>query len=363
MINNLQALRAIAALLVVFFHLMHLEPRLSTAPPVLPEWFLAGTGGVDLFFVISGFIMVWVTKGYTPGFAAGTDFLYKRATRIYPLYWIYSIVLLVLYFLQPNTLATLKENRVDLLASFLLIPDAAQPLLNVGWTLRHELYFYVVFTVILFCIRERHMLIFLIAWAAVIAAVDLSGWSNGPTAEIVFSPYTFEFIAGSLVALAAERRQIYLPRVVAIAGILLACIPVIIFITNESFARGVFGQPWWRVLLFGLPGALLVYGMVGIELSGGWIAKKWLVAVGNASYSLYLAHFIVFLIFAKLWRMAGLDPGSYHMLFLSGLLVSAVVWCIVSYRFIEKPLLNRARDFWKRYRSKNRPQNAIRRVS
>jgi len=75
MISNLQALRAVAALLVVFFHLMHLEPRLSTASPVIPAWFLAGTGGVDLFFVISGFIMVWVTRGYTPGFSAGTDFL------------------------------------------------------------------------------------------------------------------------------------------------------------------------------------------------------------------------------------------------------------------------------------------------
>jgi len=352
MINNLQSLRAVAALLVVFFHLMHLEPRLSTAPPVLPEWFLAGTGGVDLFFVISGFIMVWVTKGYTPGVAAGTDFLYKRATRIYPLYWFYSIVLLVLYFLQPNTLATLKENRVDLLASFLLIPDDAQPLLNVGWTLRHEIYFYGVFTVILTCIREQHMPFFLLAWAAVIAAVDLSGWSNGPTAEIVFSPYTFEFIAGSLVALAAERRHLYLPRMIAVAGLLLACIPVIIFLTNEPFARGVFGQPWWRVLLFGLPGVLLVYGMVGIELCGKWMAKKWLVAIGNASYSLYLAHFVVFLIFAKLWRIAGLNPGSHHMLFRLGVPGAAGGWGLIRYRFIEKPLLDRARDLRKWYRER-----------
>ncbi len=97
----------------------------------------------------------------------------------------------------------------------------------------------------------------------------------------------------------------------------------------------MFRPAWWRVLIFGLPGSLLVYGMVGIELSGGWIAKKWLVALGDASYSLYLAHFIVFLIFAKLWRIAGLNPGSHHMLFLSGLLVSAVAWCLVSYRFIE----------------------------
>jgi len=103
--------------------------------------------------------------------------------------------------------------------------------------------------------------------------------------------------------------------------------------------------------------------MVGIELSGGWIAKKWLVALGDASYSLYLAHFIVFLIFAKLWRIAGLSTGSHHMLFLSGLLVSSIVWGLVSYRFIEKPLLNYAREFRKRYRGKNRPQSAIRRVS
>ncbi len=86
------------------------------------------------------------------------------------------------------------------------------------------------------------MLIFLIAWAAVIAPSIFPGGQTALLLKSVFSPYTFEFIAGSLVALAAERRHIYLPRVVAIAGLLLACIPVIIFITNEPFARVCFGQ-------------------------------------------------------------------------------------------------------------------------
>jgi peptidoglycan/LPS O-acetylase OafA/YrhL len=347
MIKNLQALRAIAAMIVVIHHMMLMEPHLCAYATVLPQWFFVGSGGVDLFFVISGFIMVLITRGYKPGFAVGSDFLYKRIIRIYPLYWIYSAVLLLLYFLQPDSLSTLKNNHINLLTSFLLIPDITHPLLNVGWTLRHELYFYLVFTGVLLFIRECHMLFFLISWGILIGIVSFTSMGNGAISKVIFSPYTYEFIAGGLIALAILRKRIYAPMFFTIIGFFIACLTVVIFITQEEFARKYFEQPWLRILIFGVPSSLLVYGCVGLEIVKKWVAYGWLTAIGDASYSLYLSHSLIFLLFAKFWRMAGLNQEAYHGLFLAGMLITSIIWGIMSYHFIEKPLLDRMRLLWK----------------
>lgn len=91
-----QGLRAFAVLLVLFSHLFRIEEKYATQT-VLPDFVLAGVSGVDLFFVISGFIMVVVTEKSRAGLRRAAQFIYRRLLRIYPVYWFYTSLVLVVY--------------------------------------------------------------------------------------------------------------------------------------------------------------------------------------------------------------------------------------------------------------------------
>jgi peptidoglycan/LPS O-acetylase OafA/YrhL len=154
-VQNVQALRGAAILLVVVYHTWTIERRYGGGPGLLSDWVAVGLSGVDLFFVISGFIMVTVTKSLVPGLTTATNFLYHRAARIYPIYWIYSLMLLPIFLVRPDMVNSSQGNQVDLLASFLLLPQRLLPLLQVGWTLVHEIYFYLIFALFLSIKRLR----------------------------------------------------------------------------------------------------------------------------------------------------------------------------------------------------------------
>jgi len=99
---NIQALRGIAVLLVVFSHMLPIENKYSATDKILPDIFMIGISGVDLFFLISGFVMVSVTQNTNQSISKIKLFLYHRFTRIYPLYWFYSILILTVFLLQPS---------------------------------------------------------------------------------------------------------------------------------------------------------------------------------------------------------------------------------------------------------------------
>ena len=151
-IANIQALRGIAVLLVVLYHIMITQRRIGDGGGLLPAWFLVGISGVDLFFTISGFVMVVVTRGKFQRVGEMGRFLYNRLTRVYPMYWTYTLVSLAAFTILGSTALT-EDN---LFRSLLLIPQNKMPLLSVGWTLIHEVYFYLAFTLLLWA-PERQL--------------------------------------------------------------------------------------------------------------------------------------------------------------------------------------------------------------
>jgi peptidoglycan/LPS O-acetylase OafA/YrhL len=204
-IQNLQALRGVAVLLVLLRHVAVMEAKYGRHCHLLPDFVSAGTAGVDLFFVISGFIMVETSRGrhQTPG--AFGDFLYRRATRIYPLYWIFSLAVLCVWVVQPSWVNSSAGSRVDLAASFLLLPQSLLPLLGQGWTLTHEIYFYLGFAFSLL-LPARRLPCFLGAWAAGLLVGWWLVWPHLPTTglaaiRLVFHPLTAEFLLGGASAL------------------------------------------------------------------------------------------------------------------------------------------------------------------
>jgi peptidoglycan/LPS O-acetylase OafA/YrhL len=134
-------LRGIAVLLVAFSHLLLIEKKYG-GNSIIPEFVLFGASGVDLFFVISGFVMVTITREKFRKPMEALKFIYHRVIRIYPVYWIYSVLVLIVFLIQPSWVNSAQGNQVDIVSSFLLLPSNNLPLVNVGWSLVHEVYFF-----------------------------------------------------------------------------------------------------------------------------------------------------------------------------------------------------------------------------
>jgi peptidoglycan/LPS O-acetylase OafA/YrhL len=190
--KTIQAARAVAVNAVMLSHLLIVEQKDGHGFTFLPEWSHLGACGVDLFFVLSGFIMATVASR-----ESWRDFLLARATRIFPLYWFYSGVVLIVSLIAAGIVNGSFSHPPSVWRSFLLVPDTVDPLLAVGWTLTHEAYFYLVFAALLATGYVR--IASLCAWAAVLLTARLM-LPIAPTQEatpvlaVVLHPLTLEFM-------------------------------------------------------------------------------------------------------------------------------------------------------------------------
>ena len=142
-LESLQFGRAIAIILVLCYHLIPIEQKYFPAVNLVPEFFKIGNIGVDIFFVLSGVVIYVSSKKYTPSTAS--NYILKRAKRVYLPYWFYLAILLPVYLGFPEKINSSQVGEVNLIKSFLLIPDYTLPLLIVAWSLIHEIYFYLAF--------------------------------------------------------------------------------------------------------------------------------------------------------------------------------------------------------------------------
>lgn len=343
-IQNIQALRGIAVLLVVLFHLLTIEKKYGGAETVLPSLLNFGMFGVDLFFVISGFVMVTVTRGKFQNIKQAIRFLYHRASRIYPTYWVYSLLVLAIYLFKPTLVNSSQGNKVDILASFLLFPSEVLPLVMVGWTLIHEVYFYIVFFLVLLLIPEKHLINAMLLWVVVIVYMNISLEMNAPLLRLVSHPLTVEFVLGCFVAILFYRTNNL---------ILNNCL--LLFMAFAGFAASVYGynlyhlstgyldpQGWWRILIFGVPALVIVFCLINAERNG-FVIHSLIIKIGNASYSIYLSHILTLSALGRVWSMVLSDSLWDNYIMVPSLLVLAIIVGMFSYHYVEKPLLTYSR--------------------
>lgn len=334
-LNGIQALRAVAVVFVLFSHLFRVEGKYA-AETILPNATLIGVSGVDIFFVISGFIMVYVTDGKRDGLLRAIEFLYRRAVRIYPIYWVYTSLVLVLYMVAPSMVNS--GAPADILASYALWPTENPFLVAVGWTLAHEMYFYFIFC-LLFFVSDRYLSLFLAAWAVMVFLVGGLYDGDSPVLKVVLSPLTIEFIGGAMLGQLILLRKPLMPMWVAILG-LAASLSVLIFAGGWYLeATGITPSGWWRVLVSGVPAVFIVFFMCSAELAGLKIPNL-LTVVGDSSYSIYLSHVLVMSAMGHVWfKIHGyMDLSS--VVVLPVMVVACIVYGYLSYRFIEKPIIS-----------------------
>jgi peptidoglycan/LPS O-acetylase OafA/YrhL len=350
---TVQMLRGIAASGVVLFHLLPFEQKYLAGASIVPAGLVIGQAGVDIFFVISGFIVTITSEGRDGGAGPAIGFLRRRLLRIYPTYWVYFALLAAVHALAPGLMNQHATAPPSLLDSFLLLPSASPPLLLVAWTLTFELYFYLVFAVLLWAVPRRRLGGVLLGWAAVIVAVRLRlAPPYAPVTDLLFNPLNLEFIAGCLIALWGPRGRT--APGAALVGIGIA--GGVLFLWRFGM-DAPFRDIWLRVAVMGGVSAAVLTGAVAWEVPGATRVPGPLRRLGDASYSLYLSHLLTIGAVGLVWRHvlrlmpAGASAWPLHLAALGSAFVLSVAVGWAGYRLIERRLAGG----WRRTAGPSRP--------
>ncbi len=328
----LQSMRALAALIVVcdhaFLQYQYMEKLDAWSP-------IDGAFGVDIFFVISGFIIYYISRDHFSRHGASWTFFIRRCIRIVPLYWAVTTIV----FVHVHDLWGLTGE--NLARSLLFIPYDShdgrfRPIVGRGWSLNYEMLFYVITSAGLFFSRRLGVTAI---FAVILSLIAIGSLQLDMPAPLVAwtRPVMIEFLAGMSLAmlyLAAPRR--WSPRYP------LACIAVLLTLEGayhiwrpSGIAPPLGFRPVQWLFALAVVG-LAVFGQVETGIHRA-LATRWLAFLGDCSYSIYLVHGLVLYPAAKLWLKSGMPEGAWVFSF--ALAVVGTAAGILSYLIVERPLL------------------------
>lgn len=339
LLYNLQLLRAVAAILVVTHHLNKV-----LLPTGLDEiWYNPGKSGVDIFFVISGFVMVHTMSRHPVG---PGEFLSNRLIRVVPMYWLFTLGLAAGCTLLPSLFATTRVSASELIQSLLFVPYRAQsgvvnPLLFVGWTLNYEMVFYVLFAASIAVAgrRPERVIVLTLAAIAMLIAIGAVVRPTGTVTAFYTAPILGEFAAGMMLGL-AWNREVVLPKGLAL----------LLLLTGSAalLALSLFVPEVDRAIVLGIPATMIVAGALWIERYGWRWQGRTGQLLGASSYALYLTHTFVVMGVAKLSVHIASGAVAWVLAVISiGLSIGVGIAVHV---LIERPLTD-----WLRYLARHRP--------
>lgn len=283
-IQSIQFLRFVAASLVVFFHStqavnQYFGGGISQSIIYASEF---GASGVHIFFVISGFIMVYTSFSGSKADFSRSQFFFKRFVRIYPIYWFYCILYLVFHHYVGKAY---DGSAIEFLGSFLLFPGYSPFIIGPGWTLSYEVYFYLCFGTVLVLSLRRGLLV-LATFFFLSIILGLIFRVADPVLRVLTDSLLIEFLFGAGIAyllLVGVRAPVGLSFVMQALG--LAAFLVGYLIGYSRFPS---------LIMWGIPSAILLAGLVFNERNGLTpnLVKK-CAFLGNSSYSLYLIHILL----------------------------------------------------------------------
>lgn len=312
-ILNIQVARGLAATLVLLQHTFY-------------PWFIGkpvGRCGVDLFFVISGFIMAFICH------TNYNDFFLRRCIRIIPLYWILSVSLFLLN-LEFSIFSRAEITLLSLLQNLLFIPNTTKPIVGPGWTLNYEMFFYLLIAICGF-VSKKH--------AALVASgiIMIYACTNKILANSSFNLSSFfpmEFVYGVLIFYSYKKLgNIFRNNYLIITLLIFPLFALLYINANNSFS--IYGS----AIVYGIPSAFIILSAVLAETNGVFITNKYLVYLGDISYSLYLSHLFVILVFNKI--VARSHPNfvtDKSLLSCIALVGTCYLIAVVIHHFIDVPI-------------------------
>ncbi len=340
-LKTLEAIRGVAALLVLLYHL---QDVFSARAGIIPFGgaFAVGDCGVDLFFVLSGFIITTMHAKDLGRPVRLYSFLYKRLCRLLPSVWILTALALMIYTLPIGNIAKLgKLAPSNIAASFMLLPQAQPALVNVTWTLTYEMFFYGLFAVAI--VSRPVGLVALACWQLATGLALVGVWhSQTWLGTYYLRPICLEFGIGMICAVIAQHEQLRRRLPVAVLGALLLA-GTTLFIGGMVFEDAVHHHLLGpeRLLIYGLGPGLLIFGCAAIEFDRQVPVPKLLVWLGTASYAIYLTNYSVLTLIAVVMLHLNVMPVGW--ISSAGFAVLAVAAGGAFHALIDQPIQDRLR--------------------
>lgn len=259
-----------------------------------------------------------------------------RIIRIVPLYWIALTLTLMIALISSTKLAYPID---EVIKSFLFIPYANRlngesvPILSPGWTLNYEIFFYLVFALALTIVSSIRRFIILGGLFCILIAARKFIDEPGGFWFRMTSPLFLEFMAGALIAVCARNEKLTRYRAFSGCVLITASAVFMLMISQWLYLTGP------RVVYFGVPAFLIVFGTVLLEPNLQKFKLNLLERIGDSSYSLYLSHsFVISLVLVPGLKGASLNGTASIGLFAAALMLVTLVGFMV-YRWLETPML------------------------
>ena len=335
-LQTIQAVRGVAALVVVAFHLTQfIGGRYNKS-----LWFglfERGFAGVDFFFVISGFVIVYTSQAYIGQPETLRTYLTKRAIRVYPIYWL-TIALMTLLMgitllLRPNGVGKSIANHWPGLDTVLLTPHHAA--LNiVSWSLSHELFFYLLFACLIIS-RKLWVIPAFFLIGSLYMAFTKQVYIDGQCSiweYFWFNPLNAEFALGALAGSVFLRHTLTIGQ-----GIGAAVLGIVWLYGFGDTLNEFFGE---RLLHYGVASLLILVAVLTYEHLSRPNVPLWIISIGDASYLIYLIHTPMLLPFTRLLTRLFPAYSPVGVPLACFALIGVVTYLsIITHRLIEKPLM------------------------
>ncbi|MDB7221301.1 acyltransferase [Escherichia coli] len=344
-IYSLQVFRGLAAVMVLLAH-----SNIMLNKSLFSGSFIPGYIGVDFFFVLSGFIIMLTCKK-SIGSGEISGYIRKRVLRVFPPYIIYTVLAFIVSYAYEQFTGTrliywIYINAQNFFQSISLYPFSADktrlPILPVAWTLTHEMLFYILFASLFFIKNKSGILLIAAAWIALIVAAPVMKVSGSNyLLDTFLSSRNLEFIMGCAMAYFASN---YVDWKISVSALICGLGMLVIAWSNTLSGYSITTLSDWAV--YGIPFALIIFGATRLER---FIHNKegkvfrFLVYLGDASYSIYLVHFIVIMVCKRTINDLGMEYGYMEFWLTSAI---ALVVSLAMYELIEEPMIrwfNRAK--------------------
>jgi peptidoglycan/LPS O-acetylase OafA/YrhL len=339
-LDSIEVCRGIAATMVLTSHsavILGAPANFGVSP--FGQFFHFGRSGVDFFFVLSGFLISllhWKDVGQP---ARLRRYAGRRLTRIYPTYWLVLIPIMP-FDIFTHTLFDDYGSTAEVLKSIFLLPQD-HTILDVTWSLRNELLFYVLFGLII--LNRRIGLVIAGLWTvALVIRPFVVGAIANPWLDVLTYPMNVEFLIGVAAGWLFPRAEIARPG--SLLGFGLVVFGALWFAEDRLWLTHL---PWDRFfmvcLAYGLAAAAVIAGLSSLEQRGRVRMPRGLVALGGASYLLYLIHVPALLILGASERILHPTRFAPAWLLAGGFILIVIGGAMVAHRIIEKPLLRAIR--------------------
>lgn len=326
-LTGIEACRGVAAAMVVLYHAARHLDKVYGAPSLM-QMVQFGHAGVDLFFVLSGFIILHVHYDDVGRPDHVSRYVERRLTRILPTYWVALAVTIILGLAGGHPFPAI----LDVVWSAALLPSHSEPLLGVAWTLQFEMVFYATFCLLI--LNRRVGLAAFALWLGWIAVAAISGGIGGAIPKSLYAAYNLEFFMGMGTAYWLKKRAVPAPRLLLLVGTALFALAAV----AENLDH-IDGYASLSRLIYGLPAAMIVLGVAAAERGESIKVPGILKILGTASYSIYLFQFVFIAIAWKMWLAVGLDEKLPHTASFPVLVAAGLIGGVFASRWVEYPLM------------------------